>query len=150
MTISRPTVRSAFASVVLLMGLPACATFGTRLPNDADPGGKVITAEMIERSGATDAWEALRRNSTHLTFRENARGQPTSLTYRGRSSIHLSAAPLVMLDGIRVSDFTILHNIPAPTIAVIRVLTGLEGTKYYGTGGGNGVIVIQTKQILDS
>ena len=134
----------------LVVSVTACAGAELRGRSAPQSEGKLITAEMIEKSGAATAWDALRRSGTHLSFRENMRGEPTSLTYRGRSSIYLSSAPLVMLDGIRVSNYTVLRDVPAQTVALIRILTGVDGTKYYGTGGGNGVILVQTKKSMSS
>jgi len=57
----------------------------------------------------------------------------------------LQDAPLVVLDGVRLTDFRALDGIPAVTILMISIYTGIEGTTYYGTNAVSGVIVIQTK-----
>jgi len=57
----------------------------------------------------------------------------------------LDDTPLIILDGVRESDFRVLDNIPATTILSIYILTGIEGTTYYGTDAVSGVIVIRTK-----
>jgi outer membrane cobalamin receptor len=104
----------------------------------------MITGEQIRRSGATDAWEALRRTGTHLNMREGPTGQPSRLSRRGPSSILLSNEPLVVIDGARMIDFRTLRQVPAQIIASIRILSGHQGTTHYGTGAGNGVIVVET------
>ena len=43
------------------------------------------------------------------------------------------------------TDFRNLELIPARTIHHIRILTGIEGTTYYGTGAEGGVILVYTK-----
>ncbi len=138
-------IRASALTLPLLVSFGACATITPAPERGSAAEGKLITAEMIKQSGATNAWDAIKRSGTHLSFRENSRGEPSSLTYRGRSSIYLSTAPIVVLDGARVSDFTALRDIPAHTISQIRIYTGITGTKYYGTGGGNGVIFVVTK-----
>jgi hypothetical protein len=147
---SASRVRSALACGVLVP-LAACAT----LRSGGDPGdfadeGKVITSEQIENTGARNAWDALQRTGTHLTFIETTYGEPRGLRHRGgRNSILLSSTPRLYVDGAQMVEFAYLKQIPAPMIDNIRILGGVDGTKYYGTGGGNGVIAVQTKSTRD-
>lgn len=126
--------------------LGACAHMhGTR---DAVPssGDRIfITQEQIARSGASNAWDALKRNAPQLTYREGRNGQPTVLERRGRSSLLLNDAPLLFVDGIQFPDFRNLQSIPAAQLASIEILDGVDGTTYYGTGAEGGVILIRTK-----
>jgi outer membrane cobalamin receptor len=135
---------------LLLTSLGGCGTL--RPANIGTPvqAGRLITAEQIKNSGAVDAWDALRRKANYLSLRETYSGEPTRLSSRGRSSILLSEIPLVVVDGIRIADFRHLRQIPAATVASIRILNGVEGTAHYGTSGGNGVILVRTKIEIDS
>lgn len=124
----------------------ACKTFHpapVSHRNDADR--IVITEQMIERSGGQTAWEVLRREAPQLSFRENRNGQATSMSRRGRSSILLNDTPMLLVDGVRSQDLKTLQQIPATTLMSIEVLTGLEGTTYYGTDAVGGVILVHTK-----
>jgi outer membrane cobalamin receptor len=112
---------------------------------DQSTGAIVITAEQIETSGARTAWEAIRQLAPAIQTAERRDGSPGRLQRRGRSSIYLSDAPLIFLDGVRVSDFRNLQLIPARDIASIRILTGIAGTTYFGTNAVNGVILVRTK-----
>jgi outer membrane cobalamin receptor len=126
--------------------LGACAHMhGTRdtVPSSGDR--ILITQEQIARSGASNAWEALKRNAPQLTYREGRNGQPTVLERRGRSSLLLSDAPLLFVDGVQLPDFRNLQSIPAAQLASIEILDGVDGTTYYGTGAEGGVILIRTK-----
>jgi outer membrane cobalamin receptor len=127
------------------MVFAACSTNQHLAPRKSHGEGRVITAEQIRKSGATNAWDALRRVGTHLTMRETSNGQPARLMNRGPSSILLSSDPLVVIDGVRMIDFRTLDQVPAQIISSIRILAGHEGTTRYGTGAGNGVIVVETK-----
>jgi len=133
---------SRLTSLVLLL-LAACH------PHAAPPSPSadhiVITQAQIERSGARTAWEALKRLAPQFTFRENRNGQPGSLERRGRSSILLSDAPLVFVDGAELADFRSLNQIPASTLLSIEILNGIEGTSYYGSNAVSGVILFKTK-----
>ncbi len=118
-------------------------------PGQASPQGDtdriVITEEMIVRSGGQTAWEVLRREAPQLTFSENRNGQATAMTRRGRSSFVLNDSPMVIIDGARNQDIKALQSLPASTLMRIEVLTGQEGTTYYGTDAVGGVIIIKTK-----
>ena len=83
-----------------------------------------------------------------MRLREDARGNPSSLTARGYSSIELSPNPLLLVDGAPIDGFDYLRDIPACSIESIRILDGTEGTRYFGTGAGNGVILVSTRTRL--
>lgn len=53
--------------------------------------------------------------------------------------------PIVVLDGIRITDLSFLSTIPAQHIVRIRVVSGIDGTTFYGTNATQGVIFIDTK-----
>ena len=124
----------------------ACATVHGTPNTPVDTGDRIlITAAMIERSASVTAWDALKKLAPQLTYRERRDGQPTRLGRRGQSSSQPNGAPLVVLDGVRLADFRELDGIPATTIANIEILNGIDGTTYYGTNAGGGVILITTK-----
>jgi outer membrane cobalamin receptor len=129
----------------LLVVAVSCARTTRNPTAHVPPGALLITQQQIERSGGHTAWEVLKRTAPMLTFRESRTGRPSSLGRRGPSSITLDDPPLIVLDGVRESDFRVLDNIPASTILSIYILTGIEGTTYYGTDAVSGVIVIRTK-----
>lgn len=109
-------------------------------------GGLVITAEQIERSGGKNAWEVLKHDAPMLTLEDDRNGNPARIHWHGRSSIYLEDAPVVIIDGVRSADWKVLAQIPAGQIETINVMSGIEGTTYYGTNATSGVIEIHTKQ----
>src|SRR5256884_5035840 len=144
MAANRYPPASLVVTVSAAVSLSACACRQYR-PADSRAGVHVITAEQIARSGASTAWDVLKREAPTLTVRDPRGGRPAWAGRRGRSSIVLQDAPLVVLDGVRLTDFRALDGIPAVTILMISIYTGIEGTTYYGTNAVSGVIVIQTK-----
>jgi len=120
----------------------ATAAHSRATPND---GGKLITAAQIERSGSHTAWEVLKHEAPMLSLEDDRNGRPVQMHWRGRSSIYLEDAPAVVLDGVRVADWKVLAQIPAQQIETINIMTGIEGTTYYGTNSASGVIEIKTK-----
>jgi len=137
---------AALLTVAAALWLAACHHPGSaarRAPRDRH----LITATDIAGWNATNAWDALQRSGAALTFRETPGGDPARLqTRRGRSSILLreSDTPLVVLDGVRLTDYRALRQIPATTIHSIRILSAIDGTTYQGTGTTGGVILIAT------
>ncbi len=129
--------------LLLLPLLTACHPHAATVAPSSDH--VVITQAQIERSGARNAWEALKRLAPQFTFRENRNGQPGGLERRGRSSIVLNDAPLVFVDGAELADFRSLNQIPASTLLSIEILNGIEGTSYYGSNAVSGVILFKTK-----
>lgn len=132
--------------LVLITSLVACAraTRDERASLPA-PGELHITEDQIVESGATTAWDAIKRNAPQIDLSENRSGQPSRMKRRGRSSIYLNDTPLVFIDGVKVLDFRNLDLVPASTIFSILIISGIDGATYYGTNAGNGVILIRTK-----
>lgn len=138
--------RSMLAVLALSAVVAACGA--ARSPVDDEKRSEssiLVTAEQIAASGATTAWEALRRTVTSYTFRESGNGTPLHISHRGRSSMNLSDRPIVLLDGVQLTEIRILEQIPATDLYSIEVLSGISATTYYGTNANNGVISIRTR-----
>lgn len=123
---------------------------GRRAPvSEAGPaGGRLITSEMIDASGAKTAWDALRFTVPNFSFRETSAGTPARVVHRGKSSIILRNQPRFVLDGATLTDFKVLDQMSAQDIFSIEVLSGIQGTTFYGTGAADGVIILRTKIAL--
>lgn len=133
--------RAALLWLVLLAG--GCTT-ATLSPRDAGQSvGRIITADEIERTGAQNAWEVLRRSSVPLGFYEDHIGRPLHASRRGELT-----RPLVVVDGTLTSGLEQLYLIAAGDISSIRVLDGLDASQRYGQRAGAGAIVIETKRGL--
>ncbi len=138
--------QSAVCVVVSLAWTLGCShATSSRSSTGPNNGGKVITAAQIERSGSKNAWEVLKHEAPMLTLEEDRNGNPVRIQWHGRSSIYLEDAPIVVLDGVRAADWKVLSQIPAGQIDTINIISGIEGTTYYGTNAASGVIDIHTK-----
>lgn len=133
-------------AVAVLLGLllPGCAMQRAAVGEDRS-GELVVTEEEVRASGATTAWEVMKRTIPRISFVDDARGNPRRMSVRGASSMYLSDRPNIFIDGVRVTEFMRLDQMPASSIATIRFLSGITGTTRYGTNSGDGVILIQTK-----
>jgi len=136
--------RSAFGTAALLsvVTLADCSLHirGDSTPSENAPAPLTVDAAAIERSGAKTIWEALQRTVHFYIFHSNGR-----IEHRGRSSMVLPDQPVLELDGVTLVDFTPLFNMSAQDVEEIQVLSGIDGTTFYGTNAGAGVIRIRTK-----
>jgi outer membrane cobalamin receptor len=135
--------RIGFALVVALgaaLGGCAHALKGADAAFDGDRSVRVVTAITIEKSGAQSVWDALERTIPFYTFHSNGR-----VEHRGRTSMYLPDQPIILVDGITLTDFSVLTTMPAADVWFIEVLDGIDATTYYGTNAGQGAIRIYTK-----
>ena len=141
-------MRARFAwMAALALALGGCGATAAQNSQDGDPrpGGRSIDAEDIQASSARTAWDALRLLGAYLRLEEDKDRQPARMTSRGRSSIHLKSEPQVVLDGVRIVEYSVLHQMNAALIERIDFLTGPSASIRYGTNAGSGVIVIKTR-----
>jgi outer membrane cobalamin receptor len=134
--------------VAFVVWLSACS-HGTRATEEGviitPEGNRIITQVIITRSGAKTAWDALQRTVPFFEFREDSRGDPSRIDHRGRSSIVLSDQPMILVDGVELTDFKVLGGMPASDLLKIEVLSGIDATTRYGTNATKGVIRIWTR-----
>src|SRR5450756_2077924 len=95
----------------------ACATSPPRRSDDNGSrfGDLVINSDQIDAQHAPNAWELLRQLVPRYTYVEDRSGRAVSIHgHRGRSSIALasSEAPLVIVDGARLSSVDVLQQMP--------------------------------------
>jgi hypothetical protein len=101
-------------------------------PGNAD---QIITADVLEKIGCTTIDQCLQGRLLGVMFRG---GVP----YSTRS---MNTPMQIIVDGIYVqSDY--LNNIPPMNVASVEVLRTIGTTAIYGSRGGGGVIVINTKR----
>ncbi len=117
-------------------------------PRDSQPfGTSVITAEDIQRSGATTVNEAIMRLLGVPGRQDSFGGGDYALDLRG-FGITSDSNQVVVVDGIRISEAdtggTRLAGIPIESVTQIEVIRG-SGAVLYGEGATGGVIIITTK-----
>ncbi len=80
-----------------------------------------------------------------VTRGDNTMGHSLTVLIRGVSSVSLSNAPAVYVDGTRMEFLDQLLDIPASDVARIRVLRGASSESRYPDSA-NGVIIIETRR----
>lgn len=92
-----------------------------------------ITGEMMLQKGFTDLQTAL------LTLIPGLQLINGELVIRGQSSVNSSSAALIVCDGMPVSSLSSISIYEVKSVEVQR------GSNMYGVRGGNGVILIRTR-----
>lgn len=92
-----------------------------------------ITGEMMLQKGFTDLQTAL------LTLIPGLQLINGELVIRGQSSVNSSSAALIVCDGVPVSSLSSISIYEVKSVEVQR------GSNMYGVRGGNGVILIRTR-----
>jgi outer membrane cobalamin receptor len=135
---------------IAALSLCACAHSTAANPREASaPGKQIITADEIAKSGLNNAWDLLRKRALGYDFSEDRYGRPRAIrTRRGRTSISVrdGDAPLVIIDGARVTDVGALRDLSTDAIDSIELLNGISGTASQGTNASAGVIYIHTRE----
>ena len=119
-----------------------------------------VSGAEIEEAGQTSVLTALSAQATGLNVTK-ASGDPGAgarLLIRGQKTIQGSNQPLIVVDGIPVSNSNIgtgvggvqqqsrLNDLNPNNIASVEVLKGASAAALWGSRAQNGVIVIETKR----
>ena len=143
---SRGLIRiPSFPTMLTLILTAGCAT--APLGSGARPpvrDGLLLTREEIARTGAKNAWEAIRLGATHLNIQFPREGSRARVTQRGVDSFVISPEVLLVVDGTHMAGLSHLEDIRVENIDYIQILTAATGAVRYGTEAGNGVIVVKT------
>ena len=140
------------AGLCFATSLTGCATAGYRTTEPAARTDVISSAE-IARSASTNVWDLLRRRASQYDFSEDRYGHPRQITTkRGRSTLILAASdtPLVLVDGARLTDVSVLRDMPTDSIESIELQNGISGTSQQGTNACAGVIYIHTREASSS
>jgi hypothetical protein len=123
--------RAAFATVLVLLGLTACASGGGGSADGGSSGGNrnlIVAEELTDISGTTyDAVLQLR---------------PRWLQARGGQDSDL---PATFVDGSFRGDYRALQSVPLANVNSIRYLSPADATTLFGTGYQGGVIEVRTR-----
>jgi TonB-linked SusC/RagA family outer membrane protein len=132
-----------------------------RKKDDDMSSSTIIDTDALQRSGESGVIQGLSGKTSGLTITRNS-GDPGAGAYiqiRGQNTISGSSSPLIILDGVPISNSSIgsgdtggvvqqsrLNDINPDDIANITILKGAAAAAVWGTGAANGVILIQTKR----
>lgn len=120
----------------------------------------LIETDVLQRSGEVGVVQSLAGKTSGINITNNT-GDPGAGAYiqiRGQNTVLGDASPLIILDGVPISNSSIgsgtagvtqqsrLNDINPDDIESVTVLKGASAAAVYGTGAANGVLVIRTKR----
>ena len=135
--------------VSLFAGLMSACSHSKKSEGDLGPPVRdpAVTAEDIERTPSQPIEQQLMAKVPGIVVERTTSGN-ISIRIRGGSSVFGNNEPLYVVDGIAVQPESDggLAGINPYDIQSIEVLKDATSMTMYGSRGGNGVIVIKTKQ----
>jgi len=154
MTLRGRGVVSALARAAIpLAALALAAIGGCHLPHRAagsvSPtagGGTLITEEDIAHMSVRTAWDAVRLRAPRFAFGVDATGRPARVRTQEPGSVNADETPLLVVDGMQMSDIEYLMQIPASNVHAIRILRSEAAEPLYGLRAAGGAIVVETKR----
>ncbi|PPK88847.1 TonB-linked SusC/RagA family outer membrane protein [Neolewinella xylanilytica] len=157
----RTTYDIALEENAAQLGEVVVTALGIERRRDEDlSSATLVKADVLQRSGETGVVQGLAGKTSGINITRNS-GDPGSGAYiqiRGQNTILGDASPLIILDGVPISNSNIgggtggvvqqsrLNDINPQDIESITVLKGASAAAVYGTGAANGVLVINTKR----
>ncbi len=128
--------------------------YGVVKKDDLTGSISTVKADQTNKGLATSPTDLLRGKSAGvvITTGDGAPGSAAQIRIRGGSSLNASNDPLVVIDGLPVSNSGIsgtsnaLASINPSDIESFTVLKDASATAIYGSRASNGVIIITTKK----
>ena len=119
--------------------------YGTSTKGTFTGSASVMKSEEIEKRQVSDITQALSGAVSGVQILSD-NGQPgvsATIRVRGVGSINASSAPLILVDGMPISD---MSSVNPDDIESLTVLKDAASTSLYGARGANGIIMITTKR----
>ncbi|MDO5664937.1 MAG: TonB-dependent receptor [Bacteroidia bacterium] len=119
--------------------------YGTQRKSDLTGAISTISSDAISRQMGSNPAQSLQGlvPGVNVMANSGAPGGSVAVRVRGIATVLGGAEPLFVVDGMPVNDITFLGN---NDIESVNVLKDASATAIYGARGGNGVILITTKQ----
>jgi len=128
--------------------------YGTVKKKDATGSVTAISSKSFNKGAITTPTDLLSGKvaGVQITTNGGAPGSGATIRIRGGSSLSASNDPLIVVDGVPLSNSGIagmrnpLNSINPADIATFTVLKDASATAIYGSRASNGVIIITTKK----
>lgn len=128
--------------------------YGTVKKSDATGAVTAVKADQLNKGAISNPMELLQGKTAgvQITTGGGAPGEGATIRIRGGSSLSASNDPLIVIDGLPISNTGIsgmgnaLSSINPGDIETFTVLKDASSTAIYGSRASNGVIIITTKK----
>ncbi len=137
------------AALLSLAALAACHQPATRSYTVPQTFGRetLITEDQIARMGVHTAWDVVRMRAPRFAANtDTTTGRATGVRIQEPHSVNSDETPLLVVDGVKVSDLGYLHDIPATEVHAIHILGSDAAEPIYGLRAAGGAIVVETKR----
>ncbi len=116
-------------------------------PSQTGAWVRVITADEIDRSSATNLLDLLRSRVPGLVGEVSGASEGGRLRGRGNNTATQSTEPVVILDGARIERRAseVLSQLTPNQVTRIEIYRGSAGAWVHGTNSANGVIRVFTR-----
>jgi len=156
----RSLVNIALKSSAIAMDEVVVVGYGTQSVRRMTTSVASVTASSIENVPVANVAQALsgKMAGVQVASTSGRPGSPILMAIRGRSSIAAGNDPLIVVDGVPISNtqdlyntgmgqgFSAMANLNPDDIASIDVLKDAAAAAIYGSRGSNGVVLITTKK----
>lgn len=122
--------------------------YGSVRKKDVTGAVSSISSKDFNQGAVTDPMQQIQGKIPGLVITQPG-GDPNQaliIRLRGQSSLTGSQSPLIVVDGVPLSDPNQITNIPPGDIASYDVLKDASAAAVYGSRAANGVIIINTKK----
>lgn len=128
--------------------------YGTVKKSDMTGSVSAVKADQLNKGVATSPTDLLMGKSAGVvvTMGDGAPGSSNTIRIRGGSSLNASNDPLIVIDGLPISETGVsgvsdaLASVNPNDIETFTVLKDASATAIYGSRASNGVIMITTKK----
>jgi TonB-dependent SusC/RagA subfamily outer membrane receptor len=120
--------------------------YGTQKKSNLTSSISKLSDEAIKERPITNVGEALQGQLAGVRAQASAGGVPgreMTIRIRGMNTINGSSDPLYVIDGVPRDN---MNDINPNDIASIQILKDASASSIYGSRGGNGVVLIETKR----
>jgi TonB-linked SusC/RagA family outer membrane protein len=127
--------------------------YGTMKKSDLTGSVASVKGEEVTKVSSGSIDKLLQGRVSGLTVINNSDDNPrggATIRVRGVSSINGSNSPLVVVDGVPMGDAGGLNSLNPNIIESVELLKDASSTAIYGSRGANGVLMVTTKNGLDS
>ncbi len=122
--------------------------YGTVKKSDVTGSVASVTAEELQEVPVQSISQALqgRAAGVDVSMSNFRPGEAPTIRIRGNRSLNATNNPLIVLDGIPLSEGSSINDFAPSDISSIEILKDASATAIYGSRGANGVILVTTKR----
>lgn len=135
---------------VQTVGLEEVVAIGYGLQKKSSTTGAIskVESESIQKYATGNFEQALAGVMSGVQVTQGGRniGDDSKITIRGLSTITAGSNPLIVVDGVPLTEGSPLNSINSNDIESINVLKDAASASIYGSRAANGVLLITTKQ----